>query len=170
MNQLLVKKNNNDSNVSSNISATPVPSYYQEEARSMDNNHQNIEGLFIEPINIVTAQNVSTNTTSSSEGIDSYFELVVKTLKDHIANLEKQLRDKQYIIGELLRKSDQNYCGYTTDTIIPSSEDNQCNINKGIDTDNQWDHIINSTQLTFTCSKSTTETLEKDVKYVQSYQ
>ena len=28
--------------------------------------------------------------------------------------------------------------------------------------------ILLNTQLTFTCSKSTTETLEKDVKYVQS--
>ena len=40
----------------------------------------------------------------SNRVTDSYFELVLKSLKDHIVSLENQLRNKQYIIEELLKK------------------------------------------------------------------
>ena len=52
-----------------------MSSYGQAETRSMDNNHRNVEDLFNEYINIAKTQNVSNNTTSSSKGIASYFEL-----------------------------------------------------------------------------------------------
>lgn len=43
-----------------------------------------------------------------------------------------------------MRKSYQNSCGYTTDTIIPSTKVCQYNSNKDINRDYQSDHIINS--------------------------
>ena len=100
MYELLVEKNNNVINVSSNTSTTPMPSYDPVQAHSIVNNNQNIEELSKEPINIARTQNVSTNTTRcTSKGVDSYFELTDEALKEHIASLEKQLRDKHYIIG-----------------------------------------------------------------------
>ena len=81
-------------------------------------------------------------TSCTSKGIDSYFELIVKAVKDHISSLEKQFRDKQCSIHKLLRKSDQNSCSYSTDTIILPTNVSQCNINKDIDTDHQSGHII----------------------------
>ena len=42
MDQLLIKKNNNVSNVGSNTSTTPMPIHDQVEACSMNINHQNI--------------------------------------------------------------------------------------------------------------------------------
>ena len=39
------------------------------------------------------------------KGADSYFELVLKSLKDLIVSLENQLRDKQYIVEELSKKA-----------------------------------------------------------------
>ena len=100
MYELLVEKNNNVINVSSNTSTTPMPSYDPVQAHSIVNNNQNIEELSKEPINIARTQNVSTNTTRcTSRDMDSYFELTDEALKEHIASLEKQLRDKHYIIG-----------------------------------------------------------------------
>lgn len=114
MDQLLIKKNNNVSNVSKNTSTTPMSSHDNVEACSVDNNHQNIENVFNEPINIARTQDVSPNTTNcTSEGTGSYFQL-----KDHIASFEKQLRDKQYIMQKLLRKSDRNASNYTNDIVI----------------------------------------------------
>ena len=54
------------------------------------------------PKNITVKQDASTNT--SNRVTDSYFELVLKSLKDHIVSLENQLRNKQYIIEEFLKK------------------------------------------------------------------
>ena len=42
MDQLLIKKHNNVSNVSGNTSTTPMPIHDQVEASSMNINHQNI--------------------------------------------------------------------------------------------------------------------------------
>ena len=56
MDQLLVEKNNNVINVSSNTSAIPMPSYDPVEAHSIVNNNQNIEELSKEPINIARTQ------------------------------------------------------------------------------------------------------------------
>lgn len=81
-------------------------------------------------------------TSCTSKGTDSYFELIVKALKDHISSLEKQFRDQQCSIQKLLRKIDQNSCSYSTDTIILPTNVSQCNINKHIGTDHQSDHII----------------------------
>ena len=39
------------------------------------------------------------------KGADSYFDLVLKSLKDRIVSLENQLRDKQYIVEELSEKA-----------------------------------------------------------------
>ena len=47
------------------------------------------------------------------KGSGSYFELDLKSLKDHIASLENQLNNRQYIIEELLIKSYENSCNYT---------------------------------------------------------
>ena len=69
-------------NVSSNSSTTPMPSYDPEEVHSIDNNYQNIEDLFTQPTNFPRMQNVSTNTTTcTSKGTDSYFELIVEALR-----------------------------------------------------------------------------------------
>ena len=80
------------------------------------------------PKNITVIQDTSTNTsnrvtvtqdasTSASnrvdKGTDSYLELILKSLRDHIVSLENQLRDKQYIIEELLKKSYQSSCNCT---------------------------------------------------------
>ena len=80
------------------------------------------------PKNITVIQDTSTNTsnrvtvtqdasTSASnradKGTDSYLELALKSLRDHIVSLENQLRDKQYIIEELLKKSYQSSCSCT---------------------------------------------------------
>ena len=43
-----------------------------------------------------------------------------------------------------MRKSYQNSCSYTIDTIIPSTKVCQYKSNKGINRDYQSDHIINS--------------------------
>ena len=64
--------------------------------------------------NITVTQDASTNTnTCVNKGTDSYSELVFKSLKDHTASLENQLKDKQYIIIELLGKSFQSSYNYT---------------------------------------------------------
>ena len=47
------------------------------------------------------------------KGSGSYFELDLKSLKDHIASLENQLNNRQCIIEELLTKSYENSCNYT---------------------------------------------------------
>ena len=80
------------------------------------------------PKNITITQDASNNTSNhitvtkdaptnrsncTDKGTDSYFELVLKSGKDHIASLEKQLMYKQYIIEELLRKSYQTSRNYT---------------------------------------------------------
>ena len=110
------------------------------------------------PKNITVIQDTSTNTsnrvtvtqdasTSASnrvaKGTDSYLDLVLKSLRDHIVSLENQLRDKQYIIEELLKKSYQSSCNctvansnlinaqkyhtkYTQNPMIPSSNVNDC--------------------------------------------
>ena len=63
---------------------------------------------------ITVTQDASTNTSNRIGKVtDSYFELFLKSLKDDIASLENQLKDKQYIIEELLRKSCQSSCNYT---------------------------------------------------------
>ena len=55
---------------------------------------------------ITVTQDALTNTSNRfDKGSDSYFELILKSLKDHNASLKNQLKDKQYIIQELLRKS-----------------------------------------------------------------
>ena len=46
------------------------------------------------------------------KGSGSYFELDLKSLKDHIASLENQLNNRQCIIEELLIKSYENSCNY----------------------------------------------------------
>ena len=71
------------------------------------------------PKNITVTQDASTNTSKRvtvtqdasnsasncvDNGTDGYFELVLKSLRDHIVSLENQLRDKQYIIDELFKK------------------------------------------------------------------
>ena len=48
---------------------------------------------------ITVTQDAPTNTSNHiDKGADSYFERVLKSLKEHI--LENQLKDKQYIIEE----------------------------------------------------------------------
>ena len=54
---------------------------------------------------ITVTQDTSTNTSNCiDKDTDSYIELVLKSLKDHIFSLENQLTDKQYIIDELFKK------------------------------------------------------------------
>ena len=104
------------------------------------------------PKNITVTQDASTNTSKRvtvtqdasnsasncvDNGTDGYFELVLKSLRDHIVSLENQLRDKQYIIEELFKKNYQSSCNctvansnlinaqkytkYTENPMIPSS-------------------------------------------------
>ena len=71
------------------------------------------------PKNITVIQDISTNTsnrvivtqdaaTSASNRVDkdtdSYLELILKSLRDHIVSLENHLRDKQYTIEEYQKK------------------------------------------------------------------
>ena len=80
------------------------------------------------PKNITVTQDASTNTSKRvtvtqdasnsasncvDNGTDGYFELVLKSLRDHIVSLENQLRDKQYIIEELFKKNYQSSCNCT---------------------------------------------------------
>ena len=52
---------------------------------------------------VTVTQDASINTCNHfDKGIGSYFELVLKSSKDHIASLENQLEDKQCVIEELL--------------------------------------------------------------------
>ena len=54
--------------------------------------------FFNKPIKIAKTRNVN-------KCIDSHFELILKSLKNHIASLKGQFKDKDYIQEELLRKS-----------------------------------------------------------------
>ena len=59
---------------------------------------------------ITVTQNAPTNTSNCiDKGTDSYFELVLKSLKNHIFSLENQFKDKQYIIQELLKECSGQY-------------------------------------------------------------
>ena len=91
---------------------------------------------------VTVTQDASTSASNHVEkGSDSYLELILKSLKDHTVSLENQLRDKQYIIEELLKKSYQSSCNctvansnlinaqkyhtkYTENPMIPSSNVN----------------------------------------------
>ena len=89
-------------------------------------NNKNINHRY--PKNNTIAQDASTNTSNRitvtqdapinrsnriNKGTDSYFELFLKSLRDHIASLENQLKDKQFVTEELLRKIYQTFCNYT---------------------------------------------------------
>ena len=55
---------------------------------------------------VTVTQDASTSASNHvDKGTDSYLELVLISLKDHIVSLENQLRGKQYIIEELLKKA-----------------------------------------------------------------
>ena len=59
---------------------------------------------------ITVTQDAPTNTSNCiDKGTDSYFELVLKSLKNHIFSLENQFKDKQYIIQELLKECSGQY-------------------------------------------------------------
>ena len=63
---------------------------------------------------ITVTQDAPTNRSNRiNKGTDSYFELFLKSLRDHIARLENQLKDKQFIIEELIRKIYQSFCNYS---------------------------------------------------------
>ena len=48
---------------------------------------------------ITVTQDALTNTSNRfDKGSDSYFELILKSLKDHNASLKNQLKDKQTLL------------------------------------------------------------------------
>ena len=54
---------------------------------------------------ITVTQDVATGeSTRIDKGTDSYFELVLKSLTDHIVSLENELKNKQYIMRNYLKK------------------------------------------------------------------
>ena len=76
--------------------------------------------VYIQKISLTVKQDASSNasnhitvtqdaatgeSTRIDKGTDSYFELVLKSLTDHIVSLENELQNKQYIIEELFKKA-----------------------------------------------------------------
>ena len=72
--------------------------------------------VYIQKISLTVKQDASTNASNHitvtqdaatgesnriDKGTDSYFELVLRSLTDHIVSLENELKNKQYIIEEL---------------------------------------------------------------------
>ena len=59
-------------------------------------NDKNTHSTYLK--NITVTQDISPNSsTCIDEGTDSYFELELKSLKEHTASLKNQLKDQQYI-------------------------------------------------------------------------
>ena len=75
---------------------------------------------------ITVTQDASTNASNRiDKGTDSHFELVLKSLKNHIASLENQLKFNYTVSNSNLIDAQKYHTKYTENAMIPSSNANE---------------------------------------------
>ena len=116
---------------------------------------------------ITVTQDASTNASNRiDKGTDSHFELVLKSLKNHIASLENQLKFNYTVSNSNLIDAQKYHTKYTENAMIPSSNANESvnfvkdNIKNSIDLNSgnsTKDFTITSSSSHKNCKNSNTD-------------